>query len=84
MEKGQDKIDANMYKSLCVYVITDNKGYLNCLKYDNSVGLCVFCFSETALACAAADVGSITCRALGSGARSGLDKAVKGDLKRCL
>jgi hypothetical protein len=78
------KIYINNYKSFCIYGIVDNRGYLNCLKNDSSVGLCVFCFSETALACAAADVGSITCRALGSGARSGLDKAVKGDLKRCL
>ena len=78
------KIYINNYKSFCIYGIVDNRGYLNCLKNDSSVGLCVFCFSETTLACVAADVGSITCRALGSGARSGLDKAVKGDLKRCL
>jgi hypothetical protein len=78
------KLYINDYKSFCVYAIMDNKGYINCLKHNGSVGYCNFCVMETALACAAADVGSITCRALGSGARSGLDKAVKGDLKRCL
>jgi hypothetical protein len=81
MEDRQMKIYINNYKSFCIYGIVDNGGYLNCLKNDSSVGLCVFCFSETALACAAADVGSTPCRALGSGAQSGVSKSRKRGLK---
>ena len=70
------QIYANGYKSLCLYVALDNKGYFNCLKHDGSVGFCNFCvLVKTKLASLGADVGSKTCSALGSRAQSGLVKA---------
>jgi hypothetical protein len=81
MKKAQNKIDANVYKSFCVYAIMDNKGYINCLKHNGSVGYCVM---ETKRACLEADVGSTPCLALGSGAQSGVSKSRKRGLERCL
>jgi hypothetical protein len=79
------QIYANGYKSLCLYLALDNKGYFNCLKHDGSVGFCNFCMLvKTKLASLEVDVGSITYLATGSVAQSGLVKAKKGDFERCL
>ena len=78
------KLYINDYKSFCVYAIMDNKGYINCLKHNGSVGYCNFCVMETKRACLEADVGSTPCLALGSGAQSGVSKSRKRGLERCL
>ena len=79
------KIYINNFKSFCIYGIVDNRGYLNCLKNDSSVGLCVFCFWESL--CSRAQevgVGSMPYLDPRSGSESGASKSRKRGLERCL